>query len=144
MHIIREKKTEAIKREKEIMLMLTARWSTTAPFFVRLYATFHNSENLFFVLSYAKRGDMFRFIKKMAAKEVDVTQFYAAEIVKALEHLHSLNIIHRDLKPENILLNSNMHILVTDFGSAKIMSHDDSSNHSNSSEAAFANASENS
>jgi len=122
MHIIREKKTEAIKREKETMLKLTSNWSLTAPFFVRLYATFHNTENLFFVLSYAKRGDMFKFIKKMAAKEVDVTQFYAAELVQAIEHLHKLKIIHRDLKPENILLNSDMHILVTDFGSAKIIS----------------------
>jgi len=138
-HIKRERKRDAIMREKDTMLRIDANWSAKAPYFVRLYATFQNVENLFFVLSYAKRGDMLRFIKKMAAKEVDVTQFYAAEIVKALEHLHSLNIIHRDLKPENILLNSNMHILVTDFGSAKIMSHEDSTNYTNSSEAAFAN-----
>ena len=109
-------------REKDAMLRLSASWSSTAPYFVRLYATFQTVDNLFFVLSYAKRGDMLRFIKKMAAKEVDVTQFYAAEIVQALEHLHSLNIVHRDLKPENILLNADMHILVTDFGSAKILS----------------------
>merc|ERR1719219_1729132 len=116
---MREKKTEAIMREKEAMLKLNA---SAAPYFVRLYATFKNEENLFFVLSYAKRGDMLKFIKKMAAKEVDVTQFYAAELVQAIEHLHSLNIIHRDLKPENILLSSSMHILLTDFGSAKIIS----------------------
>ena len=42
--------------------------------------------------------------------------------LQAIEHLHSLNIIHRDLKPENILLSSDMHILLTDFGSAKIIS----------------------
>jgi len=123
-HIKRERKQEAIMREKDTLLRLTSNWSSTAPYFVRLYATFQNAENLFFVLSYAKRGDMLKFIKKMAAKEVDVTQFYAAEIVQALAHLHSLNIIHRDLKPENILLNSNMHILLTDFGSAKILSPD--------------------
>ena len=121
-HIKRERKTEAIMREKDAMLLLDRNWSSTAPYFVRLYATFQTVDNLFFVLSYAKRGDMLRFIKKMAAKEVDVTQFYAAEIVQALEHLHSLNIVHRDLKPENILLNADMHILVTDFGSAKILS----------------------
>merc|ERR1712038_2077898 len=108
-------------REKEAMLKLGASTS----FFVRLYATFQTTENLFFVLSYAKRGDMLRFIKKMAAKEVDVTQFYAAELVQAIEHLHRLNIIHRDLKPENILLSSDMHILLTDFGSAKIIGEDD-------------------
>merc|ERR1719342_480364 len=113
-------------REKEAMIKLSNFKSPTAPYFVGLYATFKNEDNLFFVLSYAKRGDMFRFIKKMAAKEVDVTQFYAAELVQAIEHLHKLKIIHRDLKPENILLNSNMHILLTDFGSAKIISDEDS------------------
>ena len=39
----------------------------------------------------------------------------------ALEYLHDLGIIHRDLKPENILLNEDMHILVTDFGTAKAL-----------------------
>ena len=51
---------------------------------------------------------------------IDCTQFYAAELVAAVEYLHNQGIIHRDLKPENILLNENMHILITDFGSAKI------------------------
>jgi serine/threonine protein kinase len=31
-------------------------------------------------------------------------------------------LIFRDLKPENILLNKDMHIQITDFGSAKILS----------------------
>lgn len=121
-HIIKERKQDAIMREKQVMLILTDpnKWSNTAPFFVRLFATFHNDDSLYFVLSLAKRGDMLKFIKKMAEQEVDVTQFYAAELVQALEHLHSLNIVHRDLKPENILLSSTMHILVSDFGSAKL------------------------
>lgn len=44
----------------------------------------------------------------------ELTKYYAAEIVSALEHLHSKRIVHRDLKPENILLDKNFHIkLVT-------------------------------
>ena len=77
--IMRENKIEAIMREKKAMQMLN---EGTSPYFVKLFATFKNEENLFFVLSYAMRGDMLKFIKKMAAKEVDVTQFYAAELVQ--------------------------------------------------------------
>lgn len=33
----------------------------------------------------------------------------------------AIKYIFRDLKPENILLNENMHIQITDFGSAKIL-----------------------
>lgn len=119
--IKREKKQEAIMREKAVMTRITADWNTDAPFFVRLGATFQTERSLYFVMTLGKRGDMFRFIKRMAAREVDVTQFYAAELVEALDHLHTLGIVHRDLKPENILLSSSMHILVTDFGSAKIL-----------------------
>jgi len=119
--IIREKKQQAIMREKDVMNRITASWNPEAPFFVRLMASFQDSRSLYFVMTLGKRGDMFRFIKRMAAKEVDVTQFYAAELVQALQHLHSLKIVHRDLKPENILLDAGMHILVTDFGSAKLL-----------------------
>ena len=34
----------------------------------------------------------------------------------------------RDLKPENILLSSDMHILITDFGSARILSKNETEN----------------
>jgi len=119
--ISRERKSQAIMREKEILCILGTKWNEAAPYFVRLFATMQDSTSLYFVLTYAKHGDMFKFIKRMAQKQVDVTQFYAAELVQAVEHLHRLSIIHRDLKPENILLSGNMHILLTDFGSAKIV-----------------------
>jgi len=48
-----------------------------------------------------------------------VAKFYAAEVVLALEYLHSLNIIYRDLKPENLLLDRHGHLKITDFGFAK-------------------------
>lgn len=45
--------------------------------------------------------------------------FYACEIVLALEYLHSLSIVYRDLKPENLLINRDGHLKITDFGFAK-------------------------
>ncbi|KAF0758275.1 hypothetical protein AaE_003993 [Aphanomyces astaci] len=49
----------------------------------------------------------------------DVTQFFIAEVIEALEYLHEMGIIHRDIKPENILLNEAGHLKITDFGTAK-------------------------
>lgn len=50
-----------------------------------------------------------------------VAKFYAAEIVCALEFMHECSIIHRDLKPENILITAKRHIMLSDFGTAKII-----------------------
>ncbi|KHN21890.1 Serine/threonine-protein kinase OXI1 [Glycine soja] len=42
-------------------------------------------------------------------------RFYVAEILCALQHLHSMNIAYRDLKPENVLVQNTGHITLTDF-----------------------------
>ncbi|KAK9078552.1 hypothetical protein SSX86_002609 [Deinandra increscens subsp. villosa] len=46
---------------------------------------------------------------------VSVIRFYLAEIVCALEHLHSMGIVFRDLKPENVLVQETGHVTLTDF-----------------------------
>ena len=48
-------------------------------------------------------------------------RFYIAELILAIEYLHSLNIIYRDLKPENILIGNDGHLKLTAFGLAKQM-----------------------
>ncbi|KAK7919750.1 hypothetical protein WMY93_011034 [Mugilogobius chulae] len=76
-------------------------------------------EKLYFGLSYAKNGELLKYIRKIGSFDETCTRFYSAEIVSALEYLHKKDIIHRDLKPENILLSEDMHIQITDFGTAK-------------------------
>lgn len=47
-------------------------------------------------------------------------QFYIAQMVLALDHMHSqCDLLYRDIKPENMLLDSNGNLKLCDFGFAK-------------------------
>uniref|UniRef100_A0A8C6PMC6 3-phosphoinositide-dependent protein kinase 1 n=1 Tax=Nothobranchius furzeri TaxID=105023 RepID=A0A8C6PMC6_NOTFU len=125
-HIMKENKVQYVKRERDLMSNLDH------PFFVKLYFTFQDDEKLYFGLSYAKNGELLKYIRKIGSFDETCTRFYSAEIVSALEYLHKKGIIHRDLKPENILLNEEMHIQITDFGTAKQLSSDSKQARANS------------
>ncbi|CAG9770588.1 unnamed protein product [Ceutorhynchus assimilis] len=123
-HIIREKKTESVMREKEVLRIL----GNSCPYFVNLYSTFQDYDSLYFVLTYAKNGELLKHINLHNKFNFECTQYYTAELVLALEYLHSKHIVHRDLKPENILFDHNFHIIITDFGSANIEKTDNQTN----------------
>ena len=43
---------------------------------------------MFFAMTYASNGDLLKFIDKMAERDIDCVQFYAAELLAAVEFLH--------------------------------------------------------
>jgi len=71
------------------------------------------------ILEYVCGGELFSHLRRAGRFSNEVTQFYAAEIITAIESLHKKNIIYRDLKPENMLLDKDGHIKICDFGFAK-------------------------
>lgn len=122
-HIIRERKTEYVTREKKVLQIL----GSSCSYFVHLYFTFQDTDRLYFVLTYAKNGELLQQINKDSGFSLECTRYYAAELLLALEYLNLNGIVHRDLKPENVLFDENWHILITDFGSAKILGEDKTS-----------------
>ncbi|TKS82032.1 Serine/threonine-protein kinase [Collichthys lucidus] len=89
------------------------------PFLVGLHFSFQTPNTLYFVLDYVNGGELFYHLQREGSFPEPRAAFYAAEMAMALGYLHSLDIVYRDLKPENILLDSEGHVMLTDFGLCK-------------------------
>ncbi|KAM0045155.1 putative protein kinase AGC-RSK-2 family [Helianthus debilis subsp. tardiflorus] len=82
-----------------------------------LIGSFETEEIVAWAIPYCPGGDL----NVLRHRQMDrvfspaVIRFYVAEIVCALEHLHSMGIVYRDLKPENILIQGSGHVTLTDF-----------------------------
>uniref|UniRef100_A0A3B3SMT8 non-specific serine/threonine protein kinase n=1 Tax=Paramormyrops kingsleyae TaxID=1676925 RepID=A0A3B3SMT8_9TELE len=80
---------------------------------------FQTHDRLCFVMEYANGGELFFHLSRERVFTEDRARFYGAEIVSALEYLHSRNVVYRDLKLENLMLDKDGHIKITDFGLCK-------------------------
>lgn len=77
---------------------------------------FQNKTHLFYVLEFCQGGELFFYLQKIGRFKESAAKFYAANILLALEHLHSYHIVFRDLKPENVLVDHDGYLKLTDFG----------------------------
>ncbi|KAG6675933.1 hypothetical protein I3842_15G129800 [Carya illinoinensis] len=112
--MIRKNAVESILAERDILI------SVRNPFVVRFFYSFTCRENLYLVMEYLNGGDLYSLLRNLGCLDEDVARVYIAEVVLALEYLHSLHVVHRDLKPDNLLIAHDGHIKLTDFGLSKV------------------------
>uniref|UniRef100_A0A452INC7 non-specific serine/threonine protein kinase n=2 Tax=Testudinoidea TaxID=8486 RepID=A0A452INC7_9SAUR len=93
--------------------------NTRHPFLTSLKYSFQTKDRLCFVMEYVNGGELFFHLSRERVFSEDRTRFYGAEIVSALDYLHSGKIVYRDLKLENLMLDKDGHIKITDFGLCK-------------------------
>ncbi|KAK8094400.1 hypothetical protein PG997_001085 [Apiospora hydei] len=115
-HIIKEKKIKYVNIEKDTLNRLTEH-----PGIVRLYYTFQDENSLYYVLDLCNSGELLGVLKKTGTFDVECARFFGAQILDSIEYMHSRGVIHRDLKPENVLLDDSMHVKITDFGTARLL-----------------------
>ncbi len=59
------------------------------PFIIELHYAFQTPDRLYFVLDYLNGGDLFYHLRKKSRLTEREAKLYAAEIILAIEHLHS-------------------------------------------------------
>eukprot|EP00041_Stephanoeca_diplocostata_P008151 m.118056 g.118056 ORF g.118056 m.118056 type:complete len:762 (-) comp17197_c0_seq3:176-2461(-) len=82
-----------------------------------LRVAFQDDDSLYLVTEYYPGGDLCGLCDKFEAFSEDMTRFYIAETVLALEAMHTLGYVHRDVRPDNIFVNARGHVTLGDFGS---------------------------
>ncbi|XP_068213701.1 serine/threonine-protein kinase Sgk2-like [Palaemon carinicauda] len=112
--IIRRNETAHVLSERSVLIKML-----NHPYLVQLHFAFTTPQKIFFVMDYVNGGELFFHLQKERIFAEPRARFYAAEICCALTYMHSKGIVYRDLKPENILLDTEGHIVLTDFGLCK-------------------------
>ena len=112
--------------DNEILMEKKALSRLCHPNIIPLFATFQDQYTLYYQMEFIEDGDLWSKINdEFLGHRAQVGWYYSqsimafAELLNAVEHMHSRGVIHRDLKPENILVHSSGHIRVIDLGTAK-------------------------
>lgn len=100
---------DQIKREVSIMKLVRH------PNVVELYEVMASKTKIYFVMEYAKGGELFNKIAKGKLKEEAARKIFQ-QLISAVDYFHSRGVYHRDLKPENLLLDEQGNLKVSDFG----------------------------
>ncbi|KAK7844666.1 cbl-interacting serine/threonine-protein kinase 11 [Quercus suber] len=101
--------TAHVKREISIMRRLHH------PHIVKLFEVLATKTKIYFVMEFAKGGELFAKIARGRFSE-DLSRRYFQQLISAVGYCHSRGVFHRDLKPENLLLDENWDLKVSDFG----------------------------
>jgi serine/threonine protein kinase len=92
--------------------------SLNHPFLVNLEFCFQTHRKFYMVQEFMDGGEMFLWLRKSDPEYFPLARatLYCAEVVLALEFLHSHGIAYGHLKPENVMIDAQGHACLADSG----------------------------
>ncbi|KAJ7283628.1 kinase-like domain-containing protein [Mycena rebaudengoi] len=99
-----------VRAERDVLAESASDW------IVQLFYSFQDPSYLYLIMEFLPGGDLMTMLIKYDTFSEDVTRFYMAECVLAIDAVHQMGFIHRDIKPDNILIDKNGHVKLSDFG----------------------------
>ncbi|CAL0317751.1 unnamed protein product [Lupinus luteus] len=107
--VMRTGQADRILQEISIMTLVKH------PNIIQLFEVMATKRKVYFVIEYAKGGELFKKVAKARLKE-DVAFKYFRQLMNAVDFFHSRGVYHRDIEPENLLLDENGNLKISDFG----------------------------
>uniref|UniRef100_A0A7N0TJU5 Protein kinase domain-containing protein n=1 Tax=Kalanchoe fedtschenkoi TaxID=63787 RepID=A0A7N0TJU5_KALFE len=100
---------EQTKREISVMKLVKH------PNVLQLYEVMASKTKIYYIMEYAKGGELFNKVSKGRLKEQHARKYFQ-QLINAIDFCHRRGVYHRDLKPENLLLDENSVLKISDFG----------------------------
>ncbi|KAL9236167.1 hypothetical protein vseg_010868 [Gypsophila vaccaria] len=113
--IVNKAKIEKRGLSNHVTREITVMRNLRHPNIIRLIEVLATKTKVYFILEFAKGGELFAKVAKGRFSE-DLSRKYFRQLVSAVGYCHSRGVYHRDLKPENLLLDENWDLKVSDFG----------------------------
>lgn len=95
------KKLAHVKAERDVLA------ESDSPWVVQLYYSFQDPQYLYLIMEFLPGGDLMTMLIKYDTFSEDVTRFYIAECVLAIEDIHKMGFIHRyntEFEHRNVML----------------------------------------
>ncbi len=132
--IIKGNKISMVLNERKILTKLSATTKSKFRWIASLHLSFTDDQNLYLVQELCPSGTLTDLVyhknsttlvsaessssSNPSSLETLSAQYYAAQVLCAIEFIHSHGIVHCDLKPDNIMVSVDGKVKLVDFGCA--------------------------
>ena len=91
------------------------------PHVTKLYEVIATESSIWLVTELCSGGELFDYLAEKGRLTEEEARTIFGQLCLAVGYIHEKGVVHRDLKLENVLLDDQLHVKITDFGTARLL-----------------------